>query len=95
MSAKDEVEHRRRRARFRSWHRGTREMDLILGSFADAEIAHLTLAELEQYEVLLELPDTDFYQWISGERAPPPSVPRDLFLRIRAFLRDRPMSVFP
>ena len=41
---------RRRKLLFRSWHRGMREMDLILGGFADADIAALTDAELDQYE---------------------------------------------
>jgi antitoxin CptB len=44
------LDARRAKALFRSWHRGMREVDLILGGFADAEIASLTDAELGQYE---------------------------------------------
>ncbi len=53
------LDARRRKLLFRSWHRGIREMDLILGGFADAAIATLTDAELDQYEHLLELQDAD------------------------------------
>jgi len=48
---------RRRKLLFRSWHRGMREMDLIMGRFADASIGQLTQAELAQFEELLEVPD--------------------------------------
>ena len=65
------LDARRRKLLFRSWHRGMREMDLILGGFADAEIAALTDAEIDQYERLLEIPDTELLPWITGERAIP------------------------
>src|SRR4030088_3543226 len=62
---------RRRKLLFRSWHRGIREMDLIMGRFADAHIGDLTEAEVDAYEQLLEVPEHDVYAWISGE-APVP-----------------------
>lgn len=80
---------RRRRAFFRSWHRGTREMDLILGPFAYAHLGGLTEDELAQYEALLEQPDTDFYLWVTGEKPAPAEVEGALFQRIRAFARSR------
>ena len=52
----DGLDDRRKRLLFRCWHRGTREMDLILGRFADAEIASLTEQELAQLERLIEVP---------------------------------------
>lgn len=58
---------RRRRLLFRSWHRGIREADLLMGRFADCHIADLSEAELDQYEQLLELPDHDLYVWVTGE----------------------------
>ncbi|PZO73576.1 MAG: succinate dehydrogenase assembly factor 2 [Mesorhizobium amorphae] len=66
-------EHRRKRARFRSWHRGMREMDLILGPFADAHAGALTPEELEQYEAFLDLNDADLLGWITGGRASRPA----------------------
>ena len=65
------LDTRRRRILFRSWHRGTREMDLILGRFADAEIAGLCESELDDYERLLEAPDRDVFSWVTGEAETP------------------------
>ncbi len=72
------LEPRRAKLLFRSWHRGMREMDLILGRFADAEIATLTGAELDQYESLLDISDTELLPWITGLHP----VPDDLGLPI-------------
>lgn len=57
---------RRERLRFRSWHRGTREMDLLLGSFADAHLHAFTTEQLDTYEALLSESDPDLYNWITG-----------------------------
>lgn len=65
-------EIRRRQLRFRSWHRGTREADLLLGSFADAHIPAFSEAQLEEYETLLGFSDPDLYNWMTG-REPVPS----------------------
>ena len=65
------LDARRRKLLFRSWHRGMREMDLILGSFADAEIGALTGDEIDQYERLLDIPDTEFLPMVTGERPVP------------------------
>lgn len=61
-----DLDPRRARAVFRAWHRGIREMDLILGSFADAEVPDMSLAELEDFERLMELSDLDLFKWITG-----------------------------
>ena len=61
----------RERLRFRSWHRGTREIDLLLGSFADAHLPHFTLAELRAYDAVLQHSDPDLYNWITGTEAVP------------------------
>ena len=58
-------ENRLRRLRMRSWRRGTKEMDLILGPYADARLAELDTAALDLYEALLEENDQDLYLWIS------------------------------
>ena len=62
---------RERRLRLRSWRRGIREMDLILGGFADARLTELTAAELAQYDALLSENDQDLYAWVSGREAAP------------------------
>jgi antitoxin CptB len=76
---------RRRRMAFRAWHRGTREMDLILGRFSDSELAGLSAADLDAFEALMEWPDTDLYRWVTGDTPPPAAVDTALFARLRAF----------
>ena len=79
------LDDRRKRLLFRCWHRGTREMDLILGSFADAEIADLSDTELVQLEGLIEVPDPDLYAALTGDRVLPEEHASALFDRIKAF----------
>jgi antitoxin CptB len=67
------LDERRKRLRFRAWRRGFREIDLILGGFADARLADLGEADLAAFEGLLEAPDQDVYDWVVG-RAPPPRI---------------------
>ena len=85
MTASDEPGLRRRRIAFRAWHRGTREMDLIMGRFADAELAGLDEPGLDAFEALIEQPDPDLYKWVSGEAEPPDDVDSSFLARIRAF----------
>ena len=69
---------RRKRLSFRSWHRGTRESDLILGRFADAHLAQFDDGQLDRYEALLECSDADLFDWITGRAAPPPEHDHDV-----------------
>ena len=85
----DGLDDRRKRLLFRCWHRGTREMDLILGRFADASIADLTDVELEQLEQLIEVPDPDLYAALSGDVLLAPEFRTSLFDRIKSFPADR------
>jgi antitoxin CptB len=62
---------RLRRLRMRSWRRGTREMDLILGRFAVVDLAGLAPGPLDDYERFLSENDHDLYRWISGGECPP------------------------
>ena len=64
-------EKRLRRLKIRSWRRGTKEMDLILGRFWDAQGQGLDDDTLDLYENLLIENDQDLYQWISGQAAAP------------------------
>jgi antitoxin CptB len=79
------LDQRRRRLLFRCWHRGTREMDLILGRFADAEIEGLADSELAQFERLIEMPDPELYAALTGETPPAPEYANGLFDRIKSF----------
>jgi len=73
MSLTD-MQIKRKRLMFRSWHRGTREMDLILGRFADAHVPGFDADELAQYEELLNCSDPDLYNWVTGQEAVPAHV---------------------
>jgi antitoxin CptB len=79
------LDERRRRLLFRSWHRGIREMDLVLGRFADTHIAKLSEPELDEYERWLEVPDQRIFAWVNGAQAAPPEFDTVLFRRLREF----------
>jgi len=79
------LDERRKRLLFRCWHRGTREMDLILGRFADAEITGLTDEDLGQLEKLIEVPDADLYAALTGEEMLDPKYAGRVFDRIKSF----------
>jgi antitoxin CptB len=79
------LDDRRKRLLFRCWHRGTREMDLILGRFADISIASLSDDELNELEHLIEIPDPDFYAALSGDEMLASQYAGPLFDRIKAF----------
>ena len=78
------LDDRRKRLLFRCWHRGTREMDLILGRFADAEIANLSDHELAELERLIEIPDPDLYAALTGDRPLAPEEAGTMCERIKS-----------
>jgi antitoxin CptB len=79
------LDARRRRLLFRCWHRGIREMDLVLGRFADAQLATLSEHELAELERWLDVPDQQIFAWINGMEAPPANFDTALFRRLRDF----------
>jgi antitoxin CptB len=81
------LDDRRRRLLYRAWHRGTREMDLIMGRFADATIEALGDAELDAFERLTDVPEPELYAWITGEQPVAPEHDTPLFHRLRQFAR--------
>jgi len=76
---------RRRRLLFRSWHRGTQESDLLLGSFADTCLAGFDKGQLERFESLLDCSDPDLFDWILGGSEPPIEHDHDVLRMLRAF----------
>ena len=68
---KDPLEHRRKRLRFRAWHRGTKEADLLLGPFADASLDDLDEEGLAGFEALLARSDPEIVDWVTGAADPP------------------------
>ena len=88
----DDHEARLKRIVMRSWRRGTREMDLILGPFAEAELAAMDGGSLDAYERLLEEHDQDLYTWITarlGGGTAGPQVHAPMLARIAAHARGR------
>ncbi|MBN7756328.1 succinate dehydrogenase assembly factor 2 [Nitratireductor aquimarinus] len=79
-----DLDPRRRRALVRSWRRGTREMDLVLGGFADAEIDRLSDQEMDELETILDVPDTQLFKWVTGETPVPSEYDTPLWRRILA-----------
>ena len=67
----DGLDERRRKLLFRAWRRGVREMDLIVGRFADAHIAALDEPALDDFERLIEVPNAELYAWVSGAETVP------------------------
>ena len=77
------LDARRRRILFRAWRRGMREMDLVMGGFADANLPAMSEAELDEFERLLDVPDPEMLAWITGE-APIPAGVRHAAVRAPA-----------
>ncbi len=80
-----DLDPRRRRILFRAWHRGIREMDLIMGQFADAEIARLNEAEIEAFELLIEVPDRDLFAWLTDAEETPANYDTGVFRKLKIF----------
>ncbi len=78
---------RRRRLLFRAWHRGIREVDLIMGGFADAHIADLSEAEVDDFERLMDVQEHDLLAWVTGAADAPADYDSALFRRLRTFNR--------
>ena len=81
----EELDARRRRIVYRSWHRGFREMDLIMGRFCDAEIVSLAEDELDAFEKLIDAPDHELYDWIVGAEPVPAEYDLPLLQKLRDF----------
>jgi antitoxin CptB len=78
---------KRKRLIFRSWHRGTREIDLLLGSFADAHLPHFDERQLAAYERFLNNSDPDIFNWITGQEPVPPAEDNDVVAALLKFFK--------
>ena len=81
----DALDARRRRVRYRAWHRGTKEMDLVLGPFVDAHAAGFDAAELDRLEAFMEAADTDLLKWVMGQEPSPAAADLELLARLIDF----------
>lgn len=80
----DALDARRRRLLYRGTHRGTQEADLLIGGFLKPRLAAMTEAELGEMEALLELPDPDLADWLTGRRPIPPEADCPLLRAMRS-----------
>src|SRR5262249_15126111 len=85
MPSSEGLDVRRRKLLFRAWHRGMRELDLIMGRFADRRLDALADAELAEFERLIEVPDRELLAWITGEVQVPTNYDGALFRQLRDF----------
>ncbi len=72
MSETPEI--RMKRLRMRAWHRGIKEMDLILGGWADTHLPEADAETVDAFEAVLAEADHDLYQWVSGQAEAPASI---------------------
>jgi antitoxin CptB len=79
------LDERRRKLLFRAWRRGVREMDLIVGRFADVHIGEFDDAGLDDFERLIEVPNAELYAWVSGTEAAPANFDTGVLRKLRAF----------
>jgi antitoxin CptB len=88
----DGMDPRRKKILFRAWHRGMREMDLIMGRFAEDRLQAMSDGELDVFEQLIEVPDRDLLAWITGREPTPANYDSVVFQALKAFHRhDRPI----
>jgi antitoxin CptB len=88
MAMGETAENRLKRLKMRSWRRGTKEMDLILGPYADAHLAGMDDPTLDAYEALLDENDQDLLPWVLGQQ-PAPAQHGPLIALIATFARAR------
>lgn len=88
----DDLSPRRRRILYHAWHRGTRELDLLLGRFADSAIGDLTETELDEFEALMEEEDRSLFGWILGKMPIPETYAAGLLPRIMAYAAANPLT---
>ena len=82
-------ENRRKRLLFRAQRRGFKEVDLIFGAYADAELFALDEAGLDAFEALLTAPDQDVYAWLRGAEPVPPAYDNHVFAGLKAVCEQK------
>lgn len=90
----DNLDPRRKRILFRAWHRGMREMDLVMGRYVEAYVDQLSDAELDQLEALIDELDADLLSWVTGAAEVPERCDTPVFRAMKAFHKhDAPLDL--
>jgi len=76
---------RRKRLKFQAWHRGMRELDLLLGYFSDAHLETLSDRQLDEFESLLDCPDQTIFAWYTGREQVPSEHDTSVFRLLKSF----------
>jgi antitoxin CptB len=79
------IEHRRRRALYRATHRGTKELDWLVGRYAEARLPTMTDAEMDLFEQFLAVPDPELHAWIMKPETLDGSAFREVIHALRAY----------
>ena len=79
------LDTRRRRLIYRANHRGTYENDLLIGGFVRRHVAAMTESQMDALEAVMELPDADLADWLTGRRPIPPGADSPMLQALRAF----------
>ncbi|HEU0163172.1 MAG TPA: succinate dehydrogenase assembly factor 2 [Rhizomicrobium sp.] len=82
-------ENRRKRLLFRAQRRGFKEVDLIFGQYAEANLARLDVAGLDQFEALLAAPDQEVYAWLRGAEPVPDAYDNPVFAGLKAVCEQK------
>ena len=80
----------RKKLRWRAWHRGTQELDLLLGSFADQNLESMDAQTLKDFELFMLAEDPEIQAWMQGDKPYPPDVPKPLMDLLEAFVFTPP-----
>ena len=67
----EDLEIRRKRLRYHSWHRGTKELDLVLGQFSEKYLPTMSENDLDLFEAIINENEHDIYAWLAGREPPP------------------------
>ncbi len=83
---------RRKRLLYRSWHRGTKELDLVIGGFAKRHLDAMSEDEIELFEAIIEENEVDLYNWLTGKAAVPTRLDNAVMRRLLSFRLTDPDS---
>ncbi|WP_040485112.1 succinate dehydrogenase assembly factor 2 [Lutibaculum baratangense] len=92
MPSTDDLDLVRRRLLYRCWHRGTREMDLLLGRYAEVYIAGMDEAQLGDLETLMEVDEKELFAWLTETKPMPDGAEGELVRSIRRFHAEHPVA---
>src|SRR5690606_36505781 len=84
MTAGEDIVMRRKKLRYRAWHRGTREMDLVLGPCADAHVDRLDHHGLDRLEALMSEERPPLLTWVLGQVEPPDHIDHEFLAEVIA-----------